>query len=293
MDWAETSAFAARACAEVPVSFAGPAGTLCGIVTPPAPDARPHRSCIVFPARPRFAFRRLPVLASRILAASGFTVLRFDLRGSGESGGATEVESRHTPHGDDVTAAIGHLRAALGLQRFIVAGYCYDGLCALDAFGSEADAIDGLFCVAAPVTEEPIRISPIKKLTRGVRAPGAILSRMKDPRRAAQMLRSGGRIIASVGERQATPRVAPIFARGFNALADSQARALFLYGEDDPFRQEFAFAERDLFAQLPDQARSRLKIEIWPGVVHSTEMEPAIFERAIEWISELGSAAGS
>jgi pimeloyl-ACP methyl ester carboxylesterase len=290
MDWSETSATAARASAEVPVSFAGPAGVLCGIFTPAAPDTRADRRCVILPARPRFAFRRLPVLTARFLAASGIAVLRFDLRGAGESGGPSEADSRHHTHGEDVAAAIAHLRQTIGLERFILIGYCFDALCALEASCVEAGAIDGLLCIAAPVTAEAIAISPLRKLTRGARSPGRLLSRLKDPRSAARLLRSGGQLIAAIGEREAAPRIAPKFEQGFRALEKSRVRALFLYGEEDALRQEFALAERELFATLSDEARARLQVEIWPGAVHSIEMEPAIFERAITWVSELGPA---
>ena len=287
MDWNETSATAARASAEVPVSFAGPAGSLCGIFTPAAPGMRADRRCVILPARPRFAFRRLPVLTARTLAASGIAALRFDLRGTGESDGPTEPDNRHHTHGEDVAAAIAHVRESIGIERFILIGYCFDALCALEAVCVEAHAIDALLCVAAPVTEDAIAISPLRKLTRGARSPRRILSRLKDPRSAAQMLRSGGKLIAAIGEREAAPRIAPKFEQGFRALEKSNIQALFLYGEEDALREEFTLAERELFGTLSDEARARLRIEIWPGAVHSIEMEPAIFERAITWAAEL------
>jgi uncharacterized protein len=288
MDWAETDATAARARAEEPVGFAGPAGTLCGIVTPPPSDVEADSRCVILPARPRFAFHRSPVLASRILAASGFMVLRFDLRGSGESAGPSEVDNRQSPHGEDVAAAIRYVRESRGLRRFILIGYCFDALCAIDAARLEADAIAGLVCMAAPITEVAIQISPIQRLTRGIGSLGNILSRLKDPSGAVEVLRAGGKMIAAFGERPRTPRIASKFKQGLRALAESEAHALFLYGEEDPLRQELAVAERELFAQLSEEARARMKIEVWPGLVHSIEMEPAIFARAIDWVRDFG-----
>ncbi len=114
MNWRETPATLSRARDEQPVVFTGPKGALYGILTPPAPDAPPARACVVFPGRPRAGLRRHLVLAARILAADGFAVLRFDLRGRGESSGEVARPSRHDPLGDDVVAAIRHLREAHG-----------------------------------------------------------------------------------------------------------------------------------------------------------------------------------
>lgn len=290
MDWSESPAIAARARAEEPVEFAGALGRLCGIFTPAAPAASADSRCVIFPARPRFAFRRMPVLASRILAASGFAAMRFDLAGSGESDGPSEIDSRHNPHGADMLAAIEYLRASRGFARFVVIGYCLDALCAIEAAITCASAIDGLVCIAPPATAEPIQTSPMERLTRSAQSPANLLARLKNP---ATMLRSGGKMIAALGAAKAASQVLPTLEQGVRALANAHSRALFLYGEDDMLRREFAIAERELFATLSDEARARLQIEIWPGNVHSVEMEPAIFERAMNWVRALAPGIDS
>ena len=63
------------------------------------------------------------------------------MRGRGESAGDVARPSRHDPLGDDVVAAIRHLREAHGQNQFLLAGYCYDALTALDSFKEEAGAI--------------------------------------------------------------------------------------------------------------------------------------------------------
>jgi alpha/beta superfamily hydrolase len=122
MNWRETPATLSRACDEQPAVFTGPKGALHGIFTPPAPDVPPARACVVFPGRPRSGLRHHLVLAARILAAEGFAVLRFDLRGRGEIAGEVERPSRTEPRGEDVVAAIRHLREAHGQKQFLLAG---------------------------------------------------------------------------------------------------------------------------------------------------------------------------
>ncbi len=267
MNWRETPATLSRARAEQPLVFKGPKGALHGIFTPPAPDASPASACVVFPGRPRAALHRLPVLAARILAAEGFAALRFDLRGRGESVGEVEMPSRQEPHGEDVVAAIRHLREAHGQKQFLLAGYCFDAVTALDAFRDEADAIAGIFFATAGVLQEKPGGSPADGLARS----------------AALRLRSMVR-------RARAPKILESFEISFRALARSHARALFLYAEQDRLRAEFRVAEEVLFSKLDSEARGRLEIEIWPGRIHTIEGEPAVIERAISWLREFHPA---
>ena len=268
MNWRETPATLGRARAEQPLMFTGPEGALAGIFTPPAPDASPAGACVVFPGRPRSGLRRYPVLAARILAAEGFAALRFDLRGRGESDGEAAVGSRQAPLGGDVVAAIRHLREAHGHQRFLLAGNCFDAQCALDSFREEAGAIDGLFFATAAVLEQRLGELPADSLARS----------------AASRLRSMLR-------REREPKILEGFEIPFRALARSNARALFLYAEQDRLRAEFRVAEQVLFSELDSEARGRLQIEIWPGRIHTIDGQAAIIERAISWLREFHPAA--
>lgn len=257
MNWAETPAMLARARAEQPVAFAGMTGRLFGIFTPAAPDATNARTCVIFPGRPRFGVRRLPVLAARTLAADGFAALRFDLRGHGESDGKPALPNREDPYGEDTVAAIRHMRAHHGQTRFVLVGYCSDALSALNAFEQESSAIAGLFFAVAAVLQERL---------------------------------AGDRFPAQMGAGTGNPQMLASFALPFRALAVSCARALFLYGEEDRLRAEFRIAEQQLFSQLDTEARGRLRTEIWKGRIHTIEAQPAIFERAISWIREFHPA---
>ncbi|HEY9157363.1 alpha/beta hydrolase [Candidatus Binatus sp.] len=261
MNWRETPATLSRARAEQPLEFKGPKGALHGIFTPPAPDASPASACVVFPGGPRSGVRRLPVLATRILAAEGFAALRFDLRGRGESAGEVALPNRNEPLGEDVVAAIRHLREAHGQKQFLLAGYCFSALSALDSFKDEADAISGMFFATAAVLEE----KPGGPL--GYSRAGSATSRLR----------------SMVGRARA-PKIRDSFEISFRALACSHARALFLYGEQDRLRAEFRVAEQALFSQLDSEARGRLEIEIRAGRIHTIEGQFAVIERAISWL---------
>lgn len=298
MDWAETPATLARARAEQAVAFAGPEGRIAAIFTPAAPEAPLANRCVIFPARPRFGTRRLAVLGSRTLAAEGFACLRFDLHGHGESAGTTMSPDRNQPYGGEVEAAIRYLREAHAQHRFLLVGYCFDALSALDAFRNEAEAIDGLFFAAAPVLVEPLADS--KSIS------GRIGNRRRMPHLSRRSLWNRLRLISAVVqglrcvEKQAEianlTRRAQI-SRGVEiplaALARSRARALFLYGEHEPFYEEFKFVECRLFANLDGEARRRLRIELWPNAVHAIESEPAILDRVVSWVREFQPLLGN
>jgi len=269
MNWRETPAMLSRARAEQPVVFTGMKGALYGIFTPPAPDAPPARVCVVFPGRPRSGLRRRMVLAARILAGEGFAALRFDLRGRGESAGEVARPSRIEPLGEDVVAAIHYMREAHGQTRFLLAGYCYDALTALDSFKYEADAVAGVFVATPTVLAEKPGGSSGKRRARG----------------AASRLRSMVR-------RAREPKILRTFESPFRELARSRARALFLYAEEDWLRDEFRVAQEVLFPQLDGDARERLEVEIWPGRIHTIEGQTVVVERAISWIREFHPRSG-
>jgi alpha/beta superfamily hydrolase len=289
MELRESAQTARRAHAEQCVEFPGPAGQLRGIVTPADSGAYRGQGWVIFPGRPRFAFSRVPVIAARVLAAAGFSALRFDLQGTGESDGRTEVQTRHKLHGENVAAAIRFLREVRGARRFHLIGYCFDALCALDAFRLEGDAIESLFFAAAPVTEIKIEDSRLNRIARAAANPRQMLTRLKSPSelagRAANLLRRQQPSSAAGRD-----RMEPKIDAAFRALIGSRARALFVYGENEPLREEFRVAER-MIAGLADAERRRMAVEIWPEPVHSIDSEPAIFARAVAWVRECGGSA--
>jgi len=269
MDWAETAATLARARAEIPVSFAGPNGELCGILTPAARKVASAQRWVAFPGRPRFGTRRLRVLAARHLAAQGFSCLRFDLHGSGESAGDAVNPERANPYGDDVAAAIRYLGKVDRGARILLTGYCFDALSAMAAFEREPETIDGLFFAAAPIAVQ--RIDRI-----AANAGGGFRGRV------AGML--SGRT------RQPPPRLSDRFVSSFSALIGSRASALLIYGTSD-----YMSAEADLLEQamraLGDDARRRVILERWQGSLRSVGCEPAIYERLISWAMQFYGSA--
>ena len=122
-------ALAATPFAERPVRF-GADGRIFGIVVPSSEPPPPERPAIVLlPAGAvnRSGPHRLYVTMARRWAAMGFTVLRVDLSGIGDTAAPEgTVENLVYPRDGlaDIGAAIDFIRGETGAQRVILAGLC-------------------------------------------------------------------------------------------------------------------------------------------------------------------------
>ena len=128
---AETTApaLAATPFAERPVRF-GPDQRIFGIVVPPPEPPPPERPAIILlnaGAVNRSGPHRLYVTMARRWAALGFTVLRLDLSGIGDTAAPEgTVENLVYPRDglSDIGAAIDFILAETGARRVIMAGLC-------------------------------------------------------------------------------------------------------------------------------------------------------------------------
>lgn len=253
----ESAAELARACEEQPVWLAGPHGALVGVFTPPAPGVPATGLCAVLFTRPRAHRNRFWVVAARRLAARGVAAFRFDYHGLGDSEGTAGFQDPGAPYVEDADAVLRHLRAARGHTRFALAGACFDARTALAAFRDHAASIAGLVFVAAPVMTLPV----LEQAAFG--PPGQVLP------------------------------LDPAFEADFARLLGSEARALFLYGEDDAEYASFRVAQAQLLAPLEPAVRRRFDVRVWPGAVHGfleVARQREALEAIVPWIGALASA---
>jgi pimeloyl-ACP methyl ester carboxylesterase len=295
MPWRETPAELARARAERPFVVNAPTGRLFAVLTPPAPEAPSADLCVVLLTRPRSHRNRMWIEGARRLAAQGFSTIRVDYHGCGDSGGDSARLDPNRPYREDVVAVIRHAREHFGARRFVVSGSCFDARTALSAFAQEGGSIVGLVFLAAPVMEldTVVRAHADHKDWAHVwralfkpdnwRALGAA-GRWK------HMAAVVGRVTRrSVGATSELP-LSSSFLDDFRALVRSDARALFLYGIEDAEYASFRVAETTVFAALPAAVRARFDVEVWPGSVHGfLEMtrQRETFSRAVGWIEAL------
>lgn len=297
MPWRENASELDRARAEQPVVFPSPGGRLFGIYTPPASEAPPAGLCAVLLTRPRSHRNRMWVEGARRLAGQGFGAFRFDYHGCGDSEGENPKLDPNTPYREDVVAAIRTLRSRFGQQRFVLSGACFDARTALSAFADEGEAIAGLVFAAAPVMElDALAVADAHRkdwrhLLRALGNPynwRTLGSRERWRYMARVVERIAGRSVTGDGARPLP--LSASFLQDFRALARSRARALFLYGTEDVEYEAFRVAERQLFARLDPEIRSRFDIVVWSGTVHGMfEMvrQRETFEAMVGWMEAL------
>lgn len=293
MPWRESAAEAARARDERPVLVDAPAGRLFGILTP---ATEPGAPCVVMFTRPRSHRNRMFVELARRLAAHGLAAFRFDYHGCGDSGGASGFLNPGQPYRDDTLAVLRALRERHGMRRFVLVGSCFDARTAFSAFDGEADAIEGIVFMAAPLmeldtlTDAHTERKDWKHLWKAL-GNAENWRTLGDPGRWRHMARVVTRIAGrSLGRPAGEPPLSPSFERHLRGFAAAHARALFLYGADDAETVSLRVAERTTFARLDPAVRARMTIEVWPGAVHSfldVTRQREVLERVSAWIGEL------
>jgi hypothetical protein len=292
MPWRETAQELERARAEQAFVMAGPRGQLVAIYTPPAPEAAPTDMCVIMLSRPRFEHRRMTVQGARRLAASGFACLRFDQNGWAESEGEDLPINPEKPRQAETLTAIKYAREKFGHTRFVMWGACLDGLSAISAFDGEAEAIEGLIVISSPVT----RLPPSDVYTwNNMRRWAFDLERWRQVIFSASTRKLARRAIkialrGTLGRTFGDEKLAVTFQQNFELLVKSRACALFLYGTEDEEYKTFQVAQQHLFPKLDSATRQRLKIEIWPGRVHSVLDVPRqqeVVDRAVNWVLAL------
>src|ERR1700730_11027742 len=232
MDWNETPAELARAWAEQPVIMPGQHGNLYGVFTPPAPKASPAGVCVIFFGRNRWWGDRLSVKGARWLAARGFSCLRFDYHGYGESEGDCKAIDPVSPHSEDALAAIRYMRSEFAQQRFALSGFCFDGRTAISVIEQEGQSIEAIVVVAV--------------------LPGEMASLNAHPEKAGRGITDASSVV----------RVSEGFKQDFQALVRSRVQCHFLYRADDIEYHNFKLVERSMLSKLNPAERARLTVEV-------------------------------
>ena len=110
---------------EFPILF-GPGDALMGVVTSPADGPSVPVACVLYNmgATYRAGPRRINVKIARQMARLGFTSIRFDLSGLGDSAPPVDPKGFMAQSALDLQAAMNTVETVLGIRRFIVIGFC-------------------------------------------------------------------------------------------------------------------------------------------------------------------------
>jgi alpha/beta superfamily hydrolase len=176
-----------------PVTFPNRQGhALAGILHEPGTPKSEVGVVLLSPGvKNRVAPHRLYVKLARDLASEGWTVLRFDFHGLGDSEGELTDEFLADLYGAiqvgryiaDTRAALDWMQQTLGIRRFVVGGLCGGAITGLLA-GVDDPRVVGLLAIGIPVILDSTTIDPVRYMTagqlKGIR--NQYIAKLRDPR---------------------------------------------------------------------------------------------------------------
>lgn len=296
MNWSETPAELARACAEQPVIMPGRHGYLYGVFTPPALEVSPAELCVILLGRNRWWGDRLSVKGARWLAARGFACLRFDYHGYGESEGTCEFVDPERPYPEDAIAAIRFMRDQFGQRRFVLSGFCFDARTALSVVEEEGPSIEAIVAISAPPGEKLTHLT-MSKVAAFLRMPAWAKKSAFSLGLRRRLYRFFPRLIshperANRSTNGFTPLlpISESFKRDVRAAVRYGVRCLFLNGSYDAESYNFKLVERSMLSKLDAAHRALFTIETWRNRVHvaqDPQLQREVTERAMSWIDGL------
>ncbi len=280
-----------------------------GIVSTPAPENRGTTGVILLSGThsgsTTMGRNRLWVGIARSLAAEGFTAVRLDYAGLGESLTGGPIYDLELPAVDAFHAAKAHL-ASLGMQKFVVVGTCFGSRTAL-AGAAEAEDIAGVLLLAPPVRNP--------KKGEGGTAHLAMYASTGDLAKRALSLRTIRKLVATkkarsvarrvltgkvkhsvsrgetddTGERRAATEAADGFLRPLRTLAQHGVPVRMVFGTNDIFWTEYEHALQGRLGQVIDKAGDTIQVDTVPGVVRgftSIRIQEASQDNIIAWAKE-------
>ncbi len=249
---------------------------------------------------------RMWVRIGRELAARGFTALRIDYAGLGESLSGGPIYDLERPAVAALREGIAHLQS-LGLERFVIVGTCFGSRTALAGAAAAEDAeITGVLLLAPPVRNP--------KKGEGGTAHLALYASTGDLARRAFSVRTLRKLVSTRKARQVATRVftgkvknsmgrrakhhgdvetspteaAAGFVEPLRALARRGIPTRMIFGRDDIFWTEFERAREGRLGHILDRAET-IEVQTVPGIVRgftSVRIQDLTMESIVQWVQE-------
>lgn len=201
---------------------------------------------------------RFYVELARKLAHAGFTTLRFDASGLGDSGVRREAASDKERTALDLRDAMALLEARTQARRFVLTGFC-----------SSVDPAHAM-AMQEPRVAGVVYIEGYTYPTRGTRLryPLRLLSAIRWRRYLQRRFGNKGAVRATSEREQIFIRDIPTregFSKDLHALAARSVRTLFLYVGGDS-----GYSHRDqAFEMFGEDLRGKLDVEFFPEADHT------------------------
>jgi pimeloyl-ACP methyl ester carboxylesterase len=285
---------------ESPVYFRANGETLLGILTTPKYQSSKTAVIVLtgrgFPSPNR---NRLSVHLCRCLAELGFSALRFDYHGIGESTGVAEGFDLSKPFVHDLDGAITHLKGD-GFDKFVLIGSCFGARTAL-SLGPTVTGLAGLILIAVPLHEDAgaelaFRLSSSEYVRRALRA--RTLRRLfqaQHRERYLSLIRSKLAILGTNGRNPSSPKAGASrtltgsFSRSLEAILARKVPVLFIYGSNDRYYHQFKRASELGLGDLLNDGRELLTVTELDGNVHgftNIEAQAEVIEVTSSWLQD-------
>jgi pimeloyl-ACP methyl ester carboxylesterase len=300
---------------EFPTFFDVDGTTLFGIVTRPRTgDGRTGMILIPGGGLPLNVNRnRVTVRMCRGLAALGYTTLRMDYHGTGESDGVIDRFHLGHPFVADVAAGVDHLRS-LGVDEVVVVGLtCFGARTAL-ATAAEREDVAEVVAMATPMRDfqmgEGHRLKAAMRKSVWRYALEAFRPRTirglfdrHTRRQYRDHFRTKRKVVAARASRVISASktasteiepVSPRLIRALDRLVDRRVPMLWVYGEDEEYYGEFQAARTDGLKRVLDRAGPLLTVRTVPGKVHGLarlDVQDAVTDVLFEWARDRAAAS--
>jgi pimeloyl-ACP methyl ester carboxylesterase len=246
---------------------------------------------------------RLYVVFARILSQIGYSVLRIDLPGIGESEGTITEDNFDAQNPDDTISAINFLKNTIKIKKIALFGICAGARNVLKA-GSKDKRVEGLILWSLPIISIAPSMTSPNQDPRGWMSKRGIILSIKDKLRKAisipawkKYLASGGNIksifrdfrgifwnLVSKEKIWSQERHHKFFT-AFSSYMRSGRPALFLYGEKDNILiEEFKVKMNELSANI-NHSCDYLIIRNGNHTFTSMDTQKEAIAETIEWLS--------
>lgn len=279
---------------EVPVFLHAGEDHLFGVVTRPTVESNGVGVVVVGGREVPCTHRNgVFVRLGRRLAAGGFTTIRVDYRGVGDSSGEIKVWDLETPFVRDLLAAVDWLKVD-GAKEIVLVGDCFGGRTALWAADRVPD-LKGLALLATPVETHPGASQSLAWHIQQALRPRT-LRRMFRPawrKKYVRMVksffrgRSGASDNGTGGERV---HVSAHYVASLSGVVDRRVPILIAFGEEGKHYKPFEAARKGQLGDVLDRAEGRLTLAIGEGELHgmlTLEAQAFGLQTVERWIESL------
>jgi uncharacterized protein len=229
---------------------------------------------------------RLYVVFARILSQSGYSVLRMDLPGIGESEGTIKETHFDAHNPDDMVSVIDFMKHTKKIKRIVLFGICGGARTILKA-GSTDKRVDGLILWSLPI----ISIAPSMTSPDKLRKAFSLHAWTKYFDSSRGDLKSIYRDVQRIfwnsvfkGE-QGSKKLQHVFFSAFSSYLRSGRPALFLYGEKDNVLIEEFKGKFEEFSANDNHSCEYLIIRNGNHTFTSMDTQEEAISETIAWLS--------